>query len=155
VDDSSGCEVLTDPRTEKATVLIVDDESLVCDLLAHFLRAAGYRVLAASSGDEAIRIVKQGVRRLDLLLTDFLMPGMDGSECAAQVRQLFPEVAVLFMTGTPDLVALSPILQRPRSRLMVKPFRGRELLRVVKWLLDSSEVVGAGSERLLSPGVVS
>jgi CheY-like chemotaxis protein len=79
------------------TILVVDDDTVVRDVVIQMLSTHGFGVLTAGSGYEALRILTQ--RTVDLLLTDIVMPGMDGVELAKEARQLRPGLKVLFGTG--------------------------------------------------------
>ena len=81
-----------------ATVLVVDDQDIVRGFVAESLRICGYSVLQAGCGAEALRTIRRNTR-IDLLLTDLLMPGMRGEELARRARALRPSLKVLFMTG--------------------------------------------------------
>jgi PAS domain S-box-containing protein len=110
------------------TLLVVEDEELVRKVVARILERAGYRVLVAASGDEALTLCERSPTPIHALVTDVVMPGMGGRELAARVAERFPSLKVLFMTGyTDDEVLRRGILDQGRA-LMVKPFSPRELL---------------------------
>lgn len=110
-------------------LLVVDDEPVPCTVTARMLRAAGFLVRTAASGDEALRIVEsEGVR---LVVTDIAMPGMNGLELAERLRQSRSYLPVLFMSG-----AMSPREIRAFSGpFLQKPFSEADLLREVSRLL--------------------
>ncbi len=85
--------------TERKTVLLVDDESAVRRVTGEFLELAGYNVLQAGTGMEALEIAQAHFGPLDLLLTDLLMPHMDGCQLAERMAKLHPGLAILFMSG--------------------------------------------------------
>jgi signal transduction histidine kinase len=101
-----------------ATVLLVDDNADLLAVTARLLGQAGYDVLQASSGDEALRFFETG-RRIDLLLTDVSMPRMSGPDLAIRALQLRPDLRVLFISGYADAAALgerfagTPLLRKP------------------------------------------
>jgi len=82
------------------TVLVVDDQPALCLVAAMLLRRCGYRVLTATSGDEAKRLARENAG-IDLLLTDVEMPGMLGDELAAWFHVTRPGAQVVFMSGNP------------------------------------------------------
>jgi two-component system cell cycle sensor histidine kinase/response regulator CckA len=119
------------------TVLLVEDEDLVRKVVARILRGAGYRVLVAADGVEALSICEDNPPTIHLLVTDVVMPGIGGKELAARLAGKFPDVKVLFMTGyTDDEVLRRGILDQGRA-LILKPFSPEELLRRIRMVLSS------------------
>src|SRR3954467_5384728 len=84
------------------TVLVVDDHSLVLTTLVKTLARAGFEVLSAASGEEALEIASNLHRRIDLLICDLLLPGMQGTEFALRLADVHPETRYLFISGLPD-----------------------------------------------------
>ena|SRR5688572_3367986 len=118
------------PRAGGQTILVVDDEELVRAYVATALRAAGYEVLTASDGREAMRVVYGEARTPALLLTDIDMPGMGGVELAARLTAERPGMQVLLMTGRPESV--EPALDRAVvAGVLLKPFSTDELWQAV------------------------
>lgn len=100
------------------TILLVEDEAELRAVACGFLRSKGYTVLAARDGQEALRICEQHPGNIDALLTDVVMPGIDGIELAAQVASRHPEIHILYMSGYSDrsvekLSAQDVLLQKP------------------------------------------
>ena len=91
---------MTSINTEKntATILIVDDESYILDMLREQLSSLGYNIITASSGKEALQKAEE-FKRIDILLTDIVMPSMNGIELAKKFNKLLPETKVIFMSG--------------------------------------------------------
>jgi CheY-like chemotaxis protein len=81
------------------TVLLVDDDAMVMDIGSQFLKRLGYTVLSAPGGQEALALFKQASDRIDGLLLDFIMPGMDGLETMQQVRKIRPDVKIIITSG--------------------------------------------------------
>jgi nitrogen-specific signal transduction histidine kinase/CheY-like chemotaxis protein len=102
-------------------VLLVDDEPLVRRSTADMLSDLGYDVVEAESGEEALRLIREGLR-LDLLVTDHMMPGITGTDLARIVRLERPHVKALLVSGYADSEGVAPDLPR-----LSKPFRGAEL----------------------------
>src|ERR1035441_4551653 len=90
---------VTDPLRGKETVLIVEDQQAVRGLARKMLQERGYHVLEASDGREARSIVRRHSGEIDLLLTDVVMPGMDGRTLSEQLRELRPNLKVILMSG--------------------------------------------------------
>ncbi len=98
----------------RQTVLVAEDEVIVRDLVQRTLERAGYRVLAAADGDEALRLEAASDRPVDLLLTDMVMPRMHGGELAERVRAASPGTPVVYMSGyTTEEVPAGGLLEKP------------------------------------------
>ncbi|WP_313740225.1 response regulator [Pseudomonas sp.] len=110
------------------TVLLVDDDHLVRDLLGDVLRQYGYRVRQAHSGEQALALLDE---QIDVLLTDFAMPEFNGGQLASAVRERFPSLPVVFLTGYPELEGLD----LPTSLVMQKPVQPQVLAQALKDLL--------------------
>jgi PAS domain S-box-containing protein len=118
------------------TVLLVEDEEIVREPARRMLVRSGYEVLAASHAGEALDIVRAHPGRIDLLLTDVVMPGRSGKELAHDVRTERPEVKVLFMSGySQDVIVHQGVLEEG-VQLIEKPFSAEALLARVRGVLD-------------------
>jgi signal transduction histidine kinase/DNA-binding response OmpR family regulator len=122
------------------TILVVEDEDAVRKLTARILESAGYVVLTAADGHEAIRLCEQEGRRLDLLLTDVVMPEMSGREVAERLIRYAARAGasfrVLFMSGyTDNAIAQHGVLDEDTA-LLAKPFTVPDLLQAVRRVLD-------------------
>lgn len=122
------------------TILIVDDEATVRATAARVLREAGYTVLEAADGEQALAIAAK-TQKLDLLLTDVVMPRLAGSELASQLRQSRRELKVIFMSGYPDDDrSLTTDLAYGVATLLEKPFTVGALTRAVREQLTAPTV---------------
>jgi len=118
------------------TILLVEDEDAVRGLLREVLEEAGYTVLQAASGVEALRVSRAHAGTVDLLLTDVVMPGMGGREVATLLAAQRPGLRVLFASGyTAEAIARHGVLE-PGTDLIHKPFTPDALLRCVRERLD-------------------
>jgi two-component system cell cycle sensor histidine kinase/response regulator CckA len=118
------------------TILLVEDEEAVRDLLHEVLTGSGYRVLVAASGAEALKISRAHAGALDLLLTDVVMPGMGGREVATVLGAERPGLRVLFASGyTAEAIARQGVLEAGMD-LIHKPFTPDALLQRVRGRLD-------------------
>jgi PAS domain S-box-containing protein len=121
------------------TILLVEDQKEVRSLAQQALAMNGYTVLEAGSGGEALRIAKQYQARIDLLVTDVVMPGMSGRELAGHLLGQLPGLKVLFMSGyTDDAVVRHGILSADANFLQ-KPFTPYGLARKVREVLDPAD----------------
>jgi two-component system, cell cycle sensor histidine kinase and response regulator CckA len=123
------------------TVLLVEDEESLRNLISEMLRGDGYAVLEAANAADAIEIARQAPRRIDLLLTDVVMPGMNGAELADQLVSLYPWIKTLYMSGyTEFAVPLREMIQQDRT-LLQKPFTQQSLSRKVREVLENHRPV--------------
>lgn len=130
---------------QSATILLVDDEELVRAGTSEMLGDLGYEVVQADSGAEALRMLRSGVEA-DLLITDFLMPGMNGVALIEHAVALAPKMKVLLVTGY-STIAEGPGAHIPR---LAKPYRQAELSRRVADLLrqkDGGDILVFGRNR--------
>jgi CheY-like chemotaxis protein len=120
----------------KETVLLVEDEAAVRTLAETILARLGYNVLAADSGVTAIALWEQN-RRVDVLLTDVIMPQMSGGDLAHKLREINPRLKILFMSGyTDDMIASHGVLAG-ETQLIQKPFSSEALARKLRDVLDA------------------
>jgi PAS domain S-box-containing protein len=118
-------------------VLVVEDEPAVLELVRRTLESYGYTVMQASSPDRALRAMQEGEARVDLLLTDVVMPGMNGLELATHLRALDGGLRVLFMSGYSNDVVTDHGLLPADVSLITKPFSPADLAAHVRRVLDA------------------
>jgi CheY-like chemotaxis protein len=123
------------PAPGRETVLLAEDEPQVRRLIHTVLEQAGYTVLMAEDGQQALRVA-EGVGHVDLLVSDVRMPHLGGVELARRLRLLWPEVQVLLMSGYPDIDAVNAQASGVGDALFAKPFDTAELLDRVRNMLD-------------------
>ena len=128
-------EIVAPTGTE--TILIVEDEEAVRILAARMLRARGYTVHATASTADAIRVAEAEGTRIDLLLTDLVMPETSGRELAEEMMARIPTIRVLFMSGYADEAVIRHGNLETGSAFLEKPFSGRDLAHKVRETLDA------------------
>jgi two-component system, cell cycle sensor histidine kinase and response regulator CckA len=118
------------------TVLVVEDEAAVRRAVQRNLERLGYRVLAAHDGEDALRVA-ESLEGIDLLLSDVVMPGIDGPEVACRLRARWSDLPVLFVTGySADRLAPSGVIG-PHDRVLEKPYQFEELARTIREMLEA------------------
>ena len=117
------------------TILLVDDDRTIRRTTADALRQAGYTVIDASSGADALKALEAHQGHVDLLLTDVTMQGMDGGELAEAVTAQHPAVKVLFMSGYTGGAALHDSVRDEGPAFIAKPFVPEVLLRKIRDVL--------------------
>lgn len=121
------------------TVLVVDDEEQVRSLECGMLQASGYKVLSAADGREALRMCRESSEPIHLLVTDIIMPNMNGRELVRQALPLRPAMRVLFVSGYPDEMEISTEGSPQKTDFLQKPFTSVTFLRRVRQSLDGAE----------------
>ncbi|MBI5366092.1 MAG: response regulator [Planctomycetes bacterium] len=126
------------PRSAGAgeLVLVVEDEDSLRRFIQLVLESRGYRVLLAAEGDEAVRLLTATAEPVHLLLTDVVLPNVNGIELARRCAALRPETRVLFMSGYTEHPALGADARDPRMPFLQKPFSPSQLAAKVRELLD-------------------
>jgi PAS domain S-box-containing protein len=124
----------------RETVLVVEDEEAVRSLMRTALEHNGYRVLLAADGVEALKLMDSHSGPLDLVITDLAMPGMNGTELAAKVKERLPEIGILFISGYAE--DMRPAGKIEESTFLQKPFTPQALARKVRYMLDHRTQAG-------------
>jgi signal transduction histidine kinase/CheY-like chemotaxis protein len=123
------------PIRGPATILVVEDESAVRSLAQRVLRAAGYSVLTAASGHEALRMSERHAGEIHLLFTDVVMPGMGGRELVERLLPKRPHLSVIYTSGYTDNAIVHHGTLDPGTNFVAKPFNATALLGKVKEVL--------------------
>jgi two-component system cell cycle sensor histidine kinase/response regulator CckA len=129
----------SDLRGEE-TILLVEDEDSVRLFSARALRDKGYRVLEARSSQEAVSMIQEGIM-FDLLITDVLLPQMEGTELFEYVRSIYPETKVLFISGYMKSSFRNYFDENPNVHFLPKPFTLKELTLKVKDILSEGIII--------------
>jgi CheY-like chemotaxis protein len=137
--ESKKSETVDDTKTGQAageTILIVEDDPAILELVQQMLQQHGYATIKTASPSECLEIATNFKHPIHLLLTDVVMPEMNGKEIYEKIREYYPNIKVLFMSGyTNDVIADRGILNRG-TNLIEKPFSMKALLAKVREALD-------------------
>ncbi|MDX6449969.1 MAG: hypothetical protein QOH16_18 [Gaiellaceae bacterium] len=128
------------PRLGDETILLVEDETVVRHLVAEILESNGYTVLQAGDGPSGLELLRRHSGKLDLLLTDVVMPGMSGPEVAQAVTSMRPGTQVLYTSGYTDSAIGHHGVLEPGIAFLQKPFSADDLIRKVRGLLDEANI---------------
>ena len=128
---------ISDPEGAE-TILLVEDEPMVKEYIGAILRRAGYRVLLAENSNQAMDRLEEHHAKVDLLLTDIIMPGTDGVTLVEQMQTKSPDLAVIYMSGYTGF-ANARQNSIPQDRFLQKPFSKDALLRLVRIALNDRE----------------
>lgn len=120
-------------------ILLAEDDGVMREYLARALERSGYAVSAVDRGTAALPLLE--AERYDLLLTDIVMPEMDGIELAQRAAEMAPDMRVMFITGF-AAVTLKAGRQMPQARVLSKPFHLRDLVLEVDRLFESETATG-------------
>ena len=135
---ASGQSALAQPEksTGSETILLVEDQTAIREVISAYLMRLGYNVLTAPDGEAALSIAATQQKSIDLVVTDLLMPNMGGLELATRMKQLHPETRVLFMSGYPDEAIRSQEGLTEDVEVMQKPFSMKSLAAKARSILD-------------------
>lgn len=124
------------------TILLVEDEDLVRELVRDFLQGGGYTVLEAQNAEQALEIAGGGSLSVDLLITDLVLPGINGVSLAEQLAPLLPGMATLYISGYPGDALVRGDVFDPGPAFLAKPFTRPMLLEKVREMLDGRHAAG-------------
>jgi len=155
-----GEAAVAEQKTESAerlrgseTILLAEDSAPLRKLAQTFLEAGGFRVLSAQSGEEALEVAARYGGTFDLLLTDVVMPGMNGRVLAEQLLPKHAGMKVLYMSGYTDSFIAGHGVLDPETRLLHKPFSEEVLIQKVREVLDTGSKLAPISNRAAEPEV--
>jgi len=128
---------ISSDKQNSETILLVEDEKSVLELAQRLLSRQGYRVISANNGSSALQVCREQVDPIHLLVTDVVMPKMEGRDLARQIRALLPQIKVLFVSGYSEDAILHQGLLEPGTAFLQKPFTADSLPRKVREALDA------------------
>jgi two-component system cell cycle sensor histidine kinase/response regulator CckA len=120
------------------TILLAEDNDLVRDLVTSVLTEAGYRVIVAVDGEEAVRKFRENADSIQLLLFDLIMPRMSGKDASAEIHKIRPGVKTIFASGYSPDIAQQKASLHDGNHLIFKPVSPQELLKKVRNVLDGT-----------------
>jgi CheY-like chemotaxis protein len=121
------------------TILLVDDETMILEVGQAMLEQLGYRVLVAHGGQEALALMEHQSETINLVILDLIMPGMDGGETLATLRNYSQDVPVVLSSGYALNKQMEHVMAQGCSGFLQKPFSMSELSKLVRQILDSSK----------------
>ena len=119
-------------------ILVVDDEPLLRDLIVRFYSTIGYTAVAVASGEEALEQLAQG--NIDVVVTDIQLPGMNGTELVAKMKEHYPDVPVMVITGYSDIHIAIDVLKNGACDFIVKPCNLTSLQESTRIALEKTRV---------------
>ena len=125
-----------DTLTGSETVLFVDDEDMIIEIVEELFEQLGYKVLTARSGKEAIETYKKNKERIDIVLLDMIMPDMSGSDTYDRMKDINPKIKVLLSSGYSINGQATEIMDRGCDGFIQKPFKMKELSQKLREILD-------------------
>ncbi|MDB5478099.1 MAG: hybrid sensor histidine kinase/response regulator [Alphaproteobacteria bacterium] len=123
--------------TGSSRILLVEDEDAVRAFSVRALQNKGYEVFEASSGDNALELVAEKKPKIDLMVSDVMMPGMDGIELGKRIRETYPDLSIIFMSGYTEDKFKDDM--GPGIHFLAKPFTLKQLAEKVKEVLDGEK----------------
>lgn len=118
------------------TILIVDDEDLLRETMSEVLQNAGYQVIQAKHGIQALEIYRDQKDSISLIISDLGMPYMDGEELFNELKKITPDISVIISTGYLEKTSKEDMLKRGVKEIILKPYRIKDLLVVLRQVLD-------------------
>ena len=140
---------IDNPAGTKELILIIDDEALIVAIAKRMLTDAGYRVVTSSEPFQALEIFKQLKEEVDLVILDFTLPIMDGSEVFDALREIKPQVAVMLSSGFAEQEKVRAMLSQGLRGFLPKPYTQEKLLSQVRSTLDAIRGASSMTRRAL------
>lgn len=114
---------------DQPSILVVDDELLIRDLLYDFFNNQGWQIVVAENGEKALELLKN--QSFDLVLSDIKMPELDGLRLTARLRETHPDLPVILMTGFPSVESAVEALRAKAEDYVIKPFNINQLFKLI------------------------
>jgi CheY-like chemotaxis protein len=143
MDPSEGIQAPTDVQRGNETILLVEDEDAVREVIKESLETYGYKIFEASCAREALNMWQNSNGKIDLLLTDIVMPeGINGRDLAERIRAINPNLSVIFMSGySPEIAGKDTgFFRKNKTAFLQKPFPATTLLQTVRECVDEERL---------------
>ncbi len=140
---------IVNPDGPRELVLIIDDEQIICELVGEMLAGQGYRVASAFEPFRALEIYSELKDEIGLIILDFTLPIMDGSEVFEELRKIKPDVTVMLSSGFAEQEKVRAMLAKGLRGFLPKPYTEEKLLTQVRLVLDSARSAKNGERRVL------
>ncbi|WP_067508807.1 response regulator [Actinoplanes sp. TFC3] len=127
---------MSEATQERPTVLVVDDEEDLRDIMRRMLERRGYATLVAGNADQAVEMCQETPGPIDVLVTDLGLPGVSGGDLARSAVQVRPDMGVIYISGLPKDIAVSKGLIAEDALLVKKPFTSDLLLEALRLVLS-------------------
>ena len=139
---TTGTAAMFNGRNSEGRIMVVDDEPAVRKVMKLTLEKAGYDVIEAEDGEQAVQVVKSGENPLvlDVILTDIRMPKMNGLEAIQYFQQEFPHVSLIVQTGFPNIETATSLMQHGVIAYLLKPVEKEKLLAAVSKAMKHREI---------------
>jgi len=124
-------------REHPVTILVIEDEPMVREVLQITLERSGFRVLMAGGGDEALDLCESSPEPIDLVLTDIVMPGTSGADLAGYLGIRYPRMRTVRMSGFTEAMLSASGMRRGETPFLQKPFTREQLLATVRGALET------------------
>jgi CheY-like chemotaxis protein len=134
--------LMTEVTQERPTVLVVDDEEDLRDIMRRMLERRGFATLVAGDPDQALAVCREHPGVIQVLVTDLGLPGVSGGDLARAASQLRPDMGVVYISGLPKDIAVTKGLIGPDALLVKKPFTSDLLLEALRSILDQRAPTG-------------
>ncbi len=134
-------KVVNSPPRGIETILVVDDEKSIRDMVLQILSRFGYSVITASDGESALSLYQAEKDRIDLVILDVIMPGMGGKQCLSRLLEMNPDAKVIMASGYSNTGPAKGVLQEGIKSFINKPYQVRDLLERIREVLDKGSEV--------------
>ncbi len=128
---------MEEKREHPVTILVIEDEPMVREVLQITLERSGFRVLMAGGGDEALDLCESSPEPIDLVLTDIVMPGTSGADLAGYLGIRYPWMRTVRMSGFTEAMLSASGMRRGETPFLQKPFTREQLLATVRGALET------------------